>query len=81
MLEMVIDDSILQGTVHNPWKLKTSQFFCNQQTQQTCHHALDRRMQQYVPGPANIQEPYSEEEGTSIPQATIINLIDVCLVY
>ena len=28
---------MLQGSVHNPWKLKTSQFLHGQHTHQTCH--------------------------------------------
>ncbi len=40
--------------------------------------ALDRRIQQRVPVPANIQQLHTviEEEWTNIPQATISNLIN-----
>ncbi len=40
--------------------------------------ALDRRIRQHVPVPANIQHLHSaiEEEWTNIPQATINNLIN-----
>ncbi|KAL0181013.1 hypothetical protein M9458_023419, partial [Cirrhinus mrigala] len=49
-------------------------------THRTCHvwDALDRRIRQRVPVPANIQELRTaiEEEWTNIPQATINNLIN-----
>ncbi len=38
--------------------------------------ALDRRIRQRVPVPANIQQLHTEEEWTNIPQATINNLIN-----
>ncbi len=34
---MIMHGPILQGSVHNSWKLKTSQFLHDQQTQWTCH--------------------------------------------
>ncbi len=75
---------MLQGSVHNCWKLKTSQFLNGQHIHRTCHpiehfwDALDRRTRQRVPAPANIQQLRTaiEEEWTNIPQATINNLIN-----
>ncbi|KAL0153133.1 hypothetical protein M9458_051554, partial [Cirrhinus mrigala] len=75
---------MLQGSVHNSWKLKTSQFLHGQHTHQTCHplkhvwDALDRRIRQRLPVPANIQQLRTaiEEEWTNIPQATINNPIN-----
>ncbi len=34
---MIMHGPMLQGTVHNSWKLKTSQFLRGQHTQRTCH--------------------------------------------
>ncbi len=34
---MIIHGPMLQGSVHNSWKLKTSQFLHGQHTQRTCH--------------------------------------------
>ncbi len=34
---MIMDGPMLQGSVHNSWKLKTSQFLHGQHTHQTCH--------------------------------------------
>ncbi len=35
---MIMHGPMLQGFVHNSWKLKTSQFLHGQHTHQTCHH-------------------------------------------
>ncbi len=35
---MIMHGPMLQGSVHNSWKLKTSQFLHGQHTHQTCHH-------------------------------------------
>ncbi|KAL0151743.1 hypothetical protein M9458_052969 [Cirrhinus mrigala] len=74
---------MLQGSVHNSWKLNTSQFLHGQHTHRTRHiehvwNALDRRIRQRVPVPANIQQlrTATEEEWTNTPQATINNLIN-----
>ncbi len=73
---------MLQGSVQNSRKLKTSQFLHGQHTHETpIEHvwdALDRRIRQRVPVPANIQQLHTaiEEEWTNIPQATINNLIN-----
>ncbi len=34
---MIMHDLMLQGSVHNSWKLKTSQFLYGQHTHRTCH--------------------------------------------
>ncbi len=34
---MIIHGPMLQGSVHNSWKMKTSQFFHGQHTHRTCH--------------------------------------------
>ena len=75
---------MLHGAVHNTWKLKMSQFFHGLHTHQTCHplsmygYALDRRVQQRVLVPTNIQQLHTavEEEWDNIPQATINSLIN-----
>ncbi len=79
----IMHGPMLQGSVHNSWKLKTSQFLNGQHTpdMSPIEHvwdALDRRIRQHVPVPANIQQHCTtiEEEGTNIPQATINNLIN-----
>ncbi len=74
---------MLQGSVHNSWKLKTSQFLHGQHSPdlspiEHVWDALDRRIRQCVPVPANIQQLRTaiEEEWTNISQATIYNLIN-----
>ncbi len=78
---MIMHSPMLQGSVHNSWKLKTSQFLHGQHTHLTRHvthwaclgsSALDRRIRQRVPVPANIQQLRTaiEEEWTNIPQST-----------
>ncbi len=65
---------MLQGSVHNSWKLKTSQFLHDQHTHQDMSpiehvwDALDRRIRQRVPVPANIHQLRTaiEEEWTNI---------------
>ncbi len=80
---MIMHGPMLQGSVHNSWKLKTSQFLHGQHTSdmspiEHVWDALDRRIWQRDPVPANIQQlPTAiEEEWTNIPQATINNLIN-----
>ena len=58
-----------------------AQFFHGLHTPQTCHNvwdALDRRVQQHVPVPANIQQLRTaiKEEWDNIPQSTINSLIN-----
>ncbi len=79
---MIMHLPMLQGSAHNPWKLKTSQFLHGQHTHRICHPlsmfgmlwigVYNRR----VPVPANIQQLRTviEEEWANIPQATINNL-------
>ncbi len=64
---------MLQGSVHNSWKLKTSQFLAwpayspDMSPIEHVWDALDRRVQQRVPVPANIQQLRTaiEEEWTT----------------
>ncbi len=78
---MIMHSPMLQRSVHNSWKLKTSQFLHGQHTHLTRHvthwaclgsSALDRRIRQRVPVPANIQQLRTaiEEEWTNISQST-----------
>ncbi len=81
---MIMHGPMLQGSVHNSWKLKTSQFLRGQHTYWTCHPLSMfgilwiGRVRQRVPVPANIQQLRTaiEEGWTNIPQATINNLIN-----
>ena len=72
-----------QGSVHNSWKLKMSQFFHGLHTHQIENFwdALDRRVQQHVPVPAIIQQLLTavEKEWNNILQATINSLINSML--
>ncbi len=75
---MIIHSTMLQRSVHNSWKLKTSQFLHGQHTHRTCHPLSMfgmpcRRIRQHVQVPANIQQLHTaiEEEWTNIPQARI----------
>ncbi len=80
---MIMHSPMLQRSVHNSWKLKTSQFLHGQHSpdMSPIEHildALDRRIRHRVPVPLNIQQLRTaiEEEWTNIPQATINNLIN-----
>ena len=75
---MIVHGPMSQGSVHNSWKLKMSQFFLGL----TCHPLSMFEMlwicvRQCVPVPANIQQLCTaiEEEWDNIPQATINSLI------
>lgn len=75
---------MLQESVHNFWKLETSQFLHGQHTHRTSPNenvwdVLDQRVRQHVPGLANIQQLCTDiEDGwINIPQATSNNLIDL----
>ncbi len=74
---MIMDSPMLQGSVHNSWKLKTSQFLHGQHTHRTCHRCI----RQHVLFPANIQQLRTaiEEEWINIPHATINNPINSML--
>ncbi len=73
---MIMHSPMLQGFVHNSWKLKTSQFLHGQNTHRTCHPLSMFGMlwiqRPRVPVPANIQQLRTaiEEEWTNIPQST-----------
>ncbi len=77
---MIIHGPMLQGSVHNSWKLKIAWPAYSPDMSPIEHvwYALDRRIWQRVPVPANIQQLHTaiEEEWTNIPQATINNLIN-----
>ncbi len=80
---MIMHSPMLQRSVHNSWKLKTSQFLHGQHSpdMSPIEHvwdALDRHIRHRVPVPDNIQQLRTtiEEEWTNIPQATINNLIN-----
>ncbi len=72
---MIMHGPMLQGSVHNSWKLKTSQFMS---PIEHVWDALDRLIRKRVPVPSNIQQLRTDikEEWTNIPQATINNLIN-----
>ncbi len=66
---------MLQGSVHNSWKLKTSQFLHGQHSYRTCHPLsmfgmLWISIRQRVPVPAKIQQLGTaiEEKRTNIQQ-------------
>jgi hypothetical protein len=74
---MLMHGPISQGSVNNSWKLKMSQFFHVLHTHQTSPieyvwDALDQRVRQRVPVPANIQQLRTaiEEQWDNIPQST-----------
>ena len=82
-ISMIMHGPMSQGSVHNCWKLKMSQFFHGLHT----HHmssiepvwdALDQRLRQHVLVPADIQQLHTaiEEEWDNIPQATINSLCE-----
>ncbi len=83
---MIMHGPMLQGSVLNSWKLKTSQFLHGQHTHRICHPLSifgmlwigvnDSVFPSILAVPANIQQPRTaiEEEWTNIPQATINNL-------
>ncbi len=77
---------MLQGSVQNSWKLKTSQFLHGQHTHRTCHPlsmfgmlwiGVYDSVFQFLPIWQLLQlRTAIEEEWTNIPQATINNLIN-----
>ncbi|KAL0170277.1 hypothetical protein M9458_034873 [Cirrhinus mrigala] len=76
---MLQHDNARQRSVHNSWKLKTCPAYSPDMSPiDHVWDALDRRIRQCVPVPANIQQLRTaiEEEWTNIPQATINNLIN-----
>ncbi len=75
---------MMQGSAHNSWKLKTSQFLHGQHTHRTCHPLsmfgmlLISIYDSVFQFKSNILQLRTvlEEEWTNIPQATINNLIN-----
>ncbi len=81
MFSMIMHSPMLQGSVHNSWKLKTSQFLRGQHAHWTCHPLSMFGMLWigvYDSVFQFIQQLHTdiEEEWTNIPQATINNLIN-----
>ncbi len=83
---MIMHGPMLQGSVHNSWKLKTSQFLHDQPTRRICHPLsmfgmlwidVYTSVFQFLPISSNFAQP--EEEWINIPQATINNLINSML--
>ncbi len=81
---MIMHGPMMQGTVHNSWKLKTSQFLRGQHTHWTCHPlsmfgmlwiSVYDSVFEVLPISSNFRTAI-EEEWTNIPQATINNLIN-----
>ena len=78
-LSMILHGPMSQGSIHNSWKLKMSQFFHGLHTHQTCH-PLSMVGMRWIdgPDPANIQQLRTaiEEAWDNITQATINSLIN-----
>ncbi len=78
---MIMHGPMLQGSVHNSWKLKTSQFLHDQHTHQTCHPLNMFRMLwigvydsvfQILPISSNFAQPLKRSGPTfHRPQSTI----------
>ncbi len=84
---MIMHGPILQGSVHNSWKLKTSQFLHGQHTHRTCHPlsmfgmlliGVYDSVFQFLPISSNFTQPLKRINKcwTNISQATINNLIN-----
>ncbi len=83
---MIMHGPMLHRSVHNFWKLNTSQFMHGQHTHWTCHPlsmfgmlwiGVYNSVLQFLPISSNFAFHLSiEEEWTNIPQATINNLIN-----
>ncbi len=83
---MIMHGPMLQGSVHNSCKLKTSKFLPGQHTHRTCHPLSMFKMLwidvydsvfQFLPISSNSTA--IEEEWTKIPQTTITNQINSML--
>ncbi len=70
---MIMHGPMLQGSVHNSWKLKTSQFLHGQHTHRTCHPLSMFRMLwigiydsvfQFLPISSNFTQPLKRSEPT-----------------
>ncbi len=77
---MIMHGPMLQGSVHNSWKLKTSQFFYGQHTHRTCHPlnmfgmlwiGVYDSVFQFLPISSNFTQPLRRSGSTSHrPQST-----------
>ncbi len=77
---MIMHGPMLQGSVHNSWKLKTSQFFYGQHTHRTCHPlsmfgmlwiGVYNSVFQFLPISSNFTQPLRRSGSTSHrPQST-----------
>ncbi len=78
---MIMHGPMLQGSVHNSWKLKTSQFLHGQHTHRTCHPlsmfgmlwigVYDSVFQSFLRYPANFAQPLKRSGPTfHRPQST-----------
>ncbi len=80
MFSMIMHGPMLQGSVHNSWKLKTSQFLFGQHTHRTCHPlsmfgmlwiGVYDNMFQFLPISSNFTQPLKRSGPTShSPQST-----------
>ncbi len=75
---VIMHGPMLQGSVHNSWKLKTSQFLHGQHTHRTCHPLSMFGMLWIGVYDSVFQQLRTaiEDEWTNIPQATINNLVN-----
>ncbi len=86
MFSMIMHGPMLQGSVHNSWKLKTSQFLHGQHTHRTCHPlsmfgmlwiGIYDSVFQFLPISNNFTQPLKRSGPTSHrPQST--NLTTLC---
>ncbi len=77
---MIMHGPMLQGSVHNSWKLKTSQFLHGQHTHRTCHPlsmfrrlwiGVSDRVFQFLPISSNFTQPLKRSGPTlHRPQST-----------
>ncbi len=80
MFSMIMHGPMLQGSVHNSWKLKTSQFLHGQHTHRTCHPlsmfgmlwiGVYDSVFQFLPISSNFTQPLKRSGPTSHrPQST-----------
>ncbi len=78
---MIMHGPMLQGSVHNSWKLKTSQFLHGQHTHRTCHPlsmfgmlwmGVYDSMFQFLPISSNFTQPL-KRSGPAIKEKPINN--------
>ncbi len=76
---MIMHGPMLQGSVHNSWKLKTSQFLHGQHTHRTCHPlsmfgmlwiGVYDSVVQSLPISSNFAQPLKRSGPTFRPQST-----------